>query len=77
MKPRHEIRSHVREHRLRAGLTQEELAARIGVTRQTVLAIEKGNYTPSVVLALRLAAVLGTTVEGLFDLDNGGSDGDE
>ena len=77
MKPRHEIQSHVREHRLRAGLTQEELAARIGVTRQTVLSMEKGNYTPSVALALRLAAVLGATVEGLFHLDDGGSDAHE
>lgn len=74
MKPRHEIRSHVREHRQRAGLTQEELAERIGVTRQTVLSIEKGNYTPSVALALRLAGVLGAPVEALFDLDTGGCD---
>lgn len=74
MKPRHEIRSHVRDHRLRVGLTQEELAQRIGVTRQTVLSIEKGNYTPSVALALRLAGVLGTKVEALFDLETGGGD---
>jgi putative transcriptional regulator len=74
VKPRHEIQSHVREHRLRAGLTQEELAERIGVTRQTVLSIEKGNYTPSVALALRLAAVLWTKVEDLFDLGEGGGD---
>lgn len=74
MKPKHEIQSHVRERRLLRGYTQEELAERIGVTRQTVVSIEKGNYTPSVALALRLARVLGATVEELFVLDEGGSD---
>lgn len=73
MKPKHEIQSHVRERRLLRGYTQEELADRIGVTRQTVVSIEKGNYTPSVALALRLAKVLGATVEELFVLDEGGS----
>jgi putative transcriptional regulator len=74
VKPKNEIRSHVREFRARAGLTQEDLATRIGVTRQTILSIEKGNYTPSVALALRLADVLGARVEELFDLGEGGSD---
>lgn len=50
-------------------MTQQELAERVGVTRQTILAIEKGNYNPSVELALRLARVFGTTVEELFALD--------
>lgn len=56
----------VRTHRVVANLTQEDLAAQVGVTRQTVLAIEKGNYAPSVALALRLARALGCTVEDLF-----------
>lgn len=50
-------------------MTQQELAQRVGVTRQTILAIEKGNYNPSVELALRLARVFGATVEELFTLD--------
>ena len=74
MKSRHDIQSYVREHRLTAGLTQQELADRIGVTRQTVLSIEKGKYTPSVALALCLSDVLGVPVERLFRLDAGGSD---
>ena len=49
-------------------MTQQELADRVGVTRQTILSIEKGNYNPSVELAMRLARVLGTTVETLFEL---------
>ncbi|TFH32414.1 MAG: transcriptional regulator [Anaerolineales bacterium] len=61
----------VREHRSRKTLTQEELAARVSVSRQTIIAIEKGGYTPSVTLALKLAQAIGTTVETLFWLENG------
>lgn len=57
----------VKIRRLLSNRTQEELAAQVGVTRQTVLAIEKGNYAPSVVLALKLAKTLNCTVEELFD----------
>lgn len=56
----------VRRARTAAGLTQAELAARAGVTRQTVVAVEAGDYAPSVYLALAIAATLGGTVEGLF-----------
>jgi putative transcriptional regulator len=49
-------------------LTQEELAARLGVTRQTVIAIEKGNYTPSVLLAIRIAKVFTSRVDDIFYL---------
>ena len=48
------------------GLTQAELADEIAVTRQTIIAIEKGNYTPSVLLALKLAKSLNKSVEELF-----------
>ncbi len=71
MKPRHDIQNAVRQHRLMSGLTQEDLADRVGVTRQTILSIEKGKYTPSVALALSLAQVLGATVEALFQLKDG------
>ena len=56
----------VRQRRLQADRTQEDLAKGVGVTRQTIIAIEKGNYTPSVLLALRLARILECTVEDLF-----------
>ncbi len=56
----------LRKRRVLSDLTQEQLALAVGVTRQTILAIEKGNYTPSVLLALRLAARLNCTVEELF-----------
>lgn len=56
----------VRTSRQAAGLTQAALADAVGVTRQTVVAVEAGDYAPSVYLALALAARLGTTVEALF-----------
>ena len=63
-----QLSSQVQRYRSAAGLTQEALAQQVGVTRQTIIAIEKGNYAPSVVLALKLATVLQTTVEKLFIL---------
>lgn len=57
----------VRVARLGASSTQAELAEAVGVSRQTVVAVEAGDYAPSVYLALALARHLGTTVEALFD----------
>lgn len=54
----------------RKNITQEELANKVGVTRQTIIAIEKGNYTPSVLLAIRLAKYFNVSVEDLFNLEN-------
>ena len=61
------LRNKVKTRRVLADLTQEDLANKVGVTRQTVLAIEKGNYAPSVILALRLSRALDCRVEDLFD----------
>ena len=58
----------VQEHRKKIGLTQEELADKVGVTRQTIIAIEKGNYVPSVALAIKLANTFKKTVEKIFTL---------
>ena len=71
MKARHDIQNSVKQHRLLSGLTQQELADRVGVTRQTILSIEKGKYTPSVALALCIAAVFEVSVEALFQLNPG------
>jgi putative transcriptional regulator len=59
----------VRRARQLAELTQAELAAAAGVTRQTIVAVEAGDYAPSVYLALAIAERLGTTVEELFAAD--------
>lgn len=47
-------------------MTQANLATTVGVSRQTVISIEQGDYAPSVYLALRIARALGTTVEDIF-----------
>ncbi|MDI9897838.1 helix-turn-helix transcriptional regulator [Rhodococcus sp. IEGM 1381] len=56
----------VREHRKAARLTQAELGKACGVSRQSIVSVEGGDYAPSVYLALKLAGALGTTVEILF-----------
>ncbi len=63
-------RNGVTAARLAADLTQAELADAVGVTRQTVVALEAGDYAPSVYLALAIAARLGSTVEALFDAEH-------
>lgn len=50
------------------GATQEELAEAVSVTRQTIIAIEKGNYTPSVLLALKIAHFFKQPVEKVFSI---------
>jgi len=62
----------VREHRKSAGITQAALARAGGVSRQSIVSVEGGDYAPSVYLALRLAVALGTTVEALFPLTEEG-----
>ena len=49
-------------------MTQEELARHVGVTRQTIIAIESGKYAPSLPLAMKLARVFGRSVEEVFEL---------
>ncbi len=56
----------IKEFRASCGLTQEELANRVGVRRETVIFLEKGKYNPSLRLAYRTAQVLETTIEELF-----------
>jgi putative transcriptional regulator len=60
------VANNVRAVRIEKGYTQEALAARVGLTRQSVIAIEKGRFTPSIQTALLLAAALETAVDELF-----------
>lgn len=64
-----EIINFVQQYRTQKGVTQEELARKVGVTRQTIIAIEKGHYTPSVYLSLKLAKYFRTEVEKLFKIE--------
>ena len=60
------LHNRLKETRLEKGLTQESLADAVGVTRQTIIAIEKEKFVPSVKLALELARALGASLEALF-----------
>ena len=62
------LKNHIRQHRARLNLTQQDLAERVGVRRQTILAIEKGHYIPSALLAFQIAKAFGMGVEELFEL---------
>jgi len=58
--------SNVREYRERAGLSQEALARELGVSRQTIVNIERGLSEPRVMLAIALGAALGVAIHELF-----------
>ncbi len=62
------ISNQVYQLRNKIGVTQEELAKEVGVTRQTIIAIEKGNYTPSVLLAFKIAKFFKKSVEEVFHI---------
>jgi len=65
------MKVHLKRYRFEHdGMTQQELAERVGVTRQTIISIERGRYKPSIELALRLARVFGVPVESLFELED-------
>lgn len=63
--------NHLKQHRARLDLTQQDLARRVGVRRQTILAIEKEQYVPSTLLAFLIARELGMRVDDLFELIDG------
>jgi putative transcriptional regulator len=61
-----QVTNRVRERRERLGLTQQELAEAAGVSRQSIISIERGRYVPSLPLALRFAEIFGCPIEELF-----------
>lgn len=72
------MKNKLKVYRAMYDMTQEDLANKIGVSRQTINYIEKGKYSPSVVLALKIAKIFNCKVEDLFilereDLDKGNS----
>ena len=62
------LQNRVYKFRTKIGITQEQLAEAVGVTRQTIIAIEKGNYTPSVTLAIKLAKVFKAEIKNVFKI---------
>jgi putative transcriptional regulator len=65
------LRNRVRELRARVKWTQQDLAGSVGITRQTVGLIEKGDYAPSVALALKISKSFNVSVEDVFYLKEG------
>ncbi len=66
--PKAEIRNTIRRHRFDAGeMTQEELANRVGCTRQTIILMEQSRYVPSLALAFRIARVFKAKIEDIFE----------
>jgi putative transcriptional regulator len=64
-----QMKNKIKVYRAMHDMTQEALAQQIGVTRQTILAIEKGKYDPSLELAFKIATFFGVTIEEIFVYD--------
>lgn len=62
------VSNYVNRYRTNLGMTQEELAEKTGVSRQTIIAIEKGNYAPSVLLALKISKLFKVHVDDVFSI---------
>jgi putative transcriptional regulator len=63
------MRNKIRTLRKELGLRQEDVADRLGVTRQTIIAIENDKYNPTLELAMKLARLFNTPVEEIFEVD--------
>lgn len=68
------LKNRVKELRARYGLTQSDLGKQVDVTRQTIAFIEKGEFSPSITLALKLSKALQTKVNELFWLEEDGNE---
>ena len=64
-----DVSNRVKDFRVRQGLTQDELAQAVGVSRQSIISIERGRYTPSLYLALRFAQFFRCSTDELFKLN--------
>ena len=60
------MKNRIEEIRNQQGIRQEELARRLGVSRQTISSLENGRYNPSILLAHKIAALFGMTIEEVF-----------
>ncbi|MBC7085406.1 MAG: helix-turn-helix transcriptional regulator [Methanomethylovorans sp.] len=64
------MKTRIKEFRARYNLTQEDLAKKVGVRRETIVFLEKGKYNPSLKLAYKIAKCLNSTLDELFIFDN-------
>lgn len=65
------MRTRIKEFRARHDMTQQDLADKVGATRMTIVFLEKGTYNPSLKLAKKVAAALGSSIDELFIFDEG------
>jgi len=65
------MKNKVKEERLKSNITQQELADKLSVSRQTIFAIETGKYIPSTILSLKIAKAFKKSVEEIFALEKG------
>lgn len=63
------VSNRIREFRKKSGMTQEDLARKLDVSRQTIISIEKGKYVPSLPLALRMSRYFGCTTDEMFGIE--------
>ena len=66
------LNNRLKEHRAKINVNQTEMGRLVGVSRQTIGQIERGDYSPSVTLALKIAKVLGVSVEDIFNYEEDG-----
>ncbi len=66
--------NNLKEYRAKLGVNQQQMGALVNVSRQTISQIERGDYSPSVTLALKLAKVCGVTVEDIFSYEENEND---
>lgn len=64
------VRNNIKQLRLLGGLTQAELARKVGVRRETIVFLEKGRYNPSLNLAYRISRIFERSIEEVFELDD-------
>lgn len=70
------LKNCLKDYRARLGVNQQEMGKLAGVSRQTISQIERGDYSPSVTLALKLAKLCGVTVEDIFEYEEDETDGE-
>ena len=64
------LKNYLKDYRAKLGVNQQEMGRLVGVSRQTISQIERGDYSPSVTLALKLAKLCNVTVEDMFEYED-------
>ena len=70
------LKNHLKEYRARLGVNQQQMGALVGTSRQTISQIERGDYSPSVTLALKIAKICNVSVEDIFSYEEDENDGE-